>query len=364
MVFGIALLLAGCSNLPALTATVDASATKAISTYTKFIPTVTNTYIPEPSPTTTLPTSTSTVSPKLKPTYLPWPPDRTSAKHILTAFWNEDGTKLYIASTKGDIKPIQWSVYSFEDQSLKLLPKSPIVTRKPNGTDYYYYPELQGKKSPSGRYEIEVLHLPGPSEPSDLNSYFYLIDHRTGNRFTLLEEESSDLVFKGCDWFPDESGGVLALGPSEYGVDLYLLNTITPSATSFAERVGLSDAGNMEEWSLSPEGNTIAIAKPNGSLRIFTLGGDQVLTIDDGISSHLRWQPNGDKLFFYHEPELGVFESINSYDASQGIITAVLDKANLDDVDLLGHYFDVSPDGNTIVMWSGDDIWVFELTKR
>ncbi len=234
-----------------------------------------------------------------------------------------------IAATKGDIKPIQWSVYSFEDQSLKLLPKSPIISRNPKGVDYYYYPELQGIKSPSGRYEIEVLHLPDPSEPSDLNSFVYLIDHRTGNRFTLFEDEPSDLVFKGCDWFPDELGGVLALGPSEFGIYLYVLSTAAPDVTSFEEKLGYSDV-NLLEWSLSPEGNTIAIAKGDEALRILTLDGQQDLTIDNAVPSNLRWQPNRDKLFFYSGPGLADFESINSYDTSQGNIAAVLDKSSLD----------------------------------
>ncbi|MEW5872167.1 MAG: hypothetical protein AB1894_23095 [Chloroflexota bacterium] len=276
--------------------------------------------LPTPIPTTSLPVQT--LSPTVTPTQAIsrtpslWPtlpaPTHTAAlpgfevtslregqpsdeeRCIVTAFWSQDGAKIYYAmdsyafDASGSILPRspEWFVIDLHSQTETKMTSSPSIVYPPILNLQFTYPQYEGFISPSGRYRLAI-------EPKNI---LWLIDTAGEQRPIKVIESGSGILRREPYWLPGEHRVVFSVTIGEIGIELYLLDLDTETVTSLTDAMVPSKA-ILLEWALSPDGEKIALIDYQG-FRILSLEGETLARLS-GYFWSMRWSQNSQLVYFF-----------------------------------------------------------------
>ncbi|HMR97956.1 MAG TPA: hypothetical protein PKE62_01785 [Anaerolineales bacterium] len=277
-------------------------------------------------------------------------PSDTDGREVLTSLWSWDGWIIYYALADDKSDALLWFELKLsngqvtQDKQLFLPPTIYYPPNLPGGL----YDEYQGLISPSKRYSFKIVRTE--------NSLLYLLDSVEHSKVKLLE--TPDLNFRGAFWSPDENSVVFGVGP-EYGTTFYLYDIRNHKLSSFEELLGYTDP-NVLEWALSPDGKYIAIL--DEGLEILSLDGS-FSTVINGNFGNVRWAGNSKRIYFYSGDQLYNPTNLGYFDLTSNSTTTLMSLNELEKSGVDIGFFDVSPDGNQLVLWQAGDIWLLSLSK-
>jgi len=334
-------------------------------------PSLSQTSVPEHSPSsTTAITSTRTIIPSF--IYTPTPvefsamvlrePPPGDGRTVVTSFWSEDGLTVYygldVLDEGGEGQSPQWFAIDVSTGQEIALSTSPPIVYTPIFINSVY-PDYQGFFSPSGRYHLKLTtNNPGIDSQTPVVSTLWLID-TAGVKPTIKVLESADMFYHQAFWFPGETNVVFGVGP-EVGTGLYLLEISSGNLTFIIDLTGFNDP-NLLEWCLSPDGEKIAVVDGQGNLQVLSLNDGSAINLP-GFYQYVRWARDSQMVYYFHGPDWYDVKELGIYDLRSGKMSTLFTLSELEKYGIFGP-FDSSPQGDKIVFWGGDEIWLITLSE-
>jgi hypothetical protein len=161
-----------------------------------------------------------------------------------------------------------------------------------------------------------------------------------------------------AQWLSDESRVLIDVVEMEYGGELYLHDLTDGTTRSTMEIAGYEDP-SLSEWSLSPDGRTLAVA--GGGLWLIALDKGKAVKVDR-FAEKLLWSHDGTKLYFHAGTEYGAPDSLVSLDLGSGALCSIVDESVLMDAvseTPLSLPFEVSQAGDQFLFWDNypETLW-------
>ena len=337
----------------------------SVVTPTAVIPTITQTLLPTLPTRIAFPGNTNTPSPTLSvlPTQTPiafsfsqiWKAPENVTGIVLTAFWSQGNSLIYYALVKNHIIR-SWFALDISDKNTikqKQLPSAPPIVYPPHFPGDAIHAQYQGLISPSGRYRFQIVSK-GDGTRQD-NQTLFIFD--TVQQKSLKVLVMPDINFRAAFWAASENKVIFGVGP-ETGTDIFLYDLTKQQLTLPDDLIGFRDP-ILTGWAPSPDGNYIAVIDSSHDLRIFSLEDRTFKIISGYLFENISWAGNSKKLYFFYgkdEPH----ESIGFYDIPAKTFEHVLEVPKLSE-SIYFPFFDVSPDGNQLVFWRNEGIWLLSL---
>ena len=351
---------------PLMLAFLASCAYLSVATPTAVIPTTTQTPLP-PFPTRIAsPTETNISSPTPLALQTPtsvafsfsriWTVPENETGVVLTAFWSQDNSLIYYALVKDDLQIRLWSSLEISDRNNikeKHFISAPPIIYPPKFPTGGIYEQYRGLVSPSGRYRFRIVSQ-GDVTRQD-NETLFIFDTVQQRNLKVLERP--DMDFRGAFWATSEGKVIFGIGP-ETGTDIFLYDLTKQQLILPDDLIGYRDP-ILAEWVPSPDGKYIAIIDSSYHLRIFSLEGRSSKIIPGYLFENIRWAGNSKKLYFFYGNE-EAHQFLGFYDIPGQTLRNVLELSRLSE-SIYFPFFDVSPDGNQIIFWRNEGIWLLSL---
>jgi hypothetical protein len=257
--------------------------------------------------------------------------------------------------------PLQWFVVDASSGEEIRLEQPPEWGRQPVYWGIEFREELRGVRSPSGRYELDVV--------ADSDSVTMWLRDTSGvspPRSVLVE----DPIFGGllrAQWATDEQTLAFTWGSFESGTTLSVYSLVTGWIEVADDSPYIPV--DLEGWRLSPDGTALG-ASDGARLWILSLeaSGQRLIGAIEGLFTRLTWSIDGTYLYAFREDLRSPSrESLVRFDTREHRmceLMAPLRFNRLRNVGVSPYAYDVSPDGFHIAFADSDgDVAVVDLLR-
>lgn len=282
-------------------------------------------------------------------------------QEVSTAFWSSDGQTIYYALGFPSYSsgPLKWRAYDIKNARSYDIPDTPLSNRAIWLPSLGHHMELQGLESPSGRYILQSQ----TSKSDPLLDSVYVLDNHSQEKKIILDGVSG--IVRRAAWYDDEKKAIFDIG--YYGdPELFAADLENNSAVPIREVTDFD--GYAQYWALSPNGDYLVILDFLGTTQfgIVSLEDGQVEVINERAKD-LTWSFNSQLVYYWQITQDFSLFRLRAYDVSHKIHKTILDIALLKDQGLCILYqcsFDVSPEGNQLVIWEyGGKIWLVTFDR-
>ena len=287
--------------------------------------------------------------------------------------WNSEYKFTFAYHSQG--AKLQWGSFNIATQTESLS----LETKNYN---YDFWPmrnlwqvadqqEVVGFFSPSGTYVLYPLWH-GTTDDPPARTEVWLANTADGQLLKLQTFASVNLSIIQASWSADETK--LFFSVSYEGPDEIFESDVTTGKTVPISAITDFNGVSEEIWSLSPDGDTIAVIDPNQDLLIVPLNGNKSTIVDAGNISLPSWSSNGQVLYYWwgnSQKDLKQTSELRKYDLSSGVITTLVNDlslsqglAEVNTVDQTHYQFEtgspylVSADEKKLLLWGDTLFWV------
>lgn len=302
-------------------------------------------------------------------------------KEVFTVAWKNDEEFRFayypLVAANGNETPqaseLQWVSYNIETG--EGIPDTPFIifdnsfwgrnNLETNAID----PELAGYFSPSGKYVIYSIFLGKSFEPTAKNE-IWIAETNSQQKWKIFESVDGNAIsISRAAWLENETKVIFSIvyeGPREFYI------------SDFKERktVKLSEISKFsgfteETWRLSPDGTTLAVVDLDRELLLVSLETGNTQIIESYGGSLPQWSDDGKLLFYWWRADQnnwwGNIDELRVFEINSQKISTLLNQADLvagfinyqgddnciaRDYYLLGLQYDVSPNQESILLWS------------
>ena len=296
------------------------------------------------------PTTQSPTSPDLARV----PVNLEANEGIVFALFSDEGGEAYLATQRWPLPELDWNSVQLVGTG-ELAPTSPpqLTHRLVSHQAIRLFPGFEGEFSPSGRYR---LVFDGLSQPERLTVVSLVDTTGASPKSELLRIPGPYHSLGMAQWLSDESRVLIDVWPMEFGRLLYLHDLRDGTTRSTMEIAGYEDP-SLTEWSLSPDGSTLAV--DGDGLWLISLDEGKAVKVDRFAES-LVWSHDGTKLYFHAGTEYGAPDSLVRLDLGTGALCSIVDESVL--MDSVGEAplpFEVSQAGDQFLFWDSfpETLW-------
>jgi hypothetical protein len=255
--------------------------------------------------------------------------------------------------------PLQWFAVDASSGEETRLDQPPEWDRLPVYWGIEFREELRGVRSPSGRYELDVV--------AESDSVALWLRDTSG---AFPARSLRDPMFGGllrAQWATDEQTLALTWGSFESGTTLGVYSLVTGwiDVVDDSPYIPL----DLEGWRLSPDGAALG-ASDGGRLWILSLeaSGQRPIGAIEGLFTRLTWSIDGTYLYAFREDLRSPSrDSLMRFDIREHRMCELMAPLRFNRLRHIGvrpYAYDVSPDGLHIAFADSDgDVAVVDLLR-
>ena len=96
-------------------------------------------------------------------------------------------------------------------------------------------------------------------------------------------------------------------------------------------------------------------------MKLFSLDKSFSVTVPDHLNN-VRWSGDSHRVFYYSGTQFYTPTKLGYYDVATKTVADIILLSELEQLGVnTDGFFDVSPNGNRLVLWQGGDIWLVSL---